>query len=158
MAIFLISTLKTGPCKAAAIRPKPSKLRPENSYLKTRSAKPAGVNPHALNEFSFVLPEYRAGHMRVGEIVATVNAEDGSPWGYYRFMGVANYRGKPAAVLDLQRAAPGLESAGSIVFLIMYHPQLPPSPKPSVSRRIRPGPALFEVTATGVCGLEDVRG
>ena len=54
--------------------------------------------------------------MRVGEIVATVNAEDGSPWGYYRFMGVANYRGKPAAVLDLQRAAPGLESAGSIVF------------------------------------------
>src|ERR1019366_8369068 len=46
-------------------------------------------------------------------------------------------------VADKRTPVPGRGKANH--FLIMYHPQLPPSPKPSVSRRIRPGPALFEV-------------
>jgi hypothetical protein len=81
-----------------------------------KSIKPGVVNPHALNEFSFLLPEYFVDRLRVGETVAIVRAEDRSPWGYYQFMGVTNYRGKAAAVLDLQRIEPGHEYLGSIVY------------------------------------------
>ena len=71
---------------------------------------------HTINDFTLYMPEFRPGQIGVGQTAAIITTEDdGKLWASYVFMGVLDYNGTPAALLDLTRKMPGLESRGGIL-------------------------------------------
>jgi len=75
----------------------------------------AAANPHVINEFSVLVPEYFAKSANPGDTVAVVYAEDGSIWANYVYRGMTHFHGADAQVMDLIRLMPNAASYGPIM-------------------------------------------
>lgn len=70
---------------------------------------------NVINPISILFPEYKQGHIAVGDTVSTVNTHDGQVWASYVYSGMAHYDGQRVAILDLVGKV-ALRPSASVVY------------------------------------------